>query len=114
MRKLLAALREWLKWRRIGRAEEMVREYGYGVYHSGYVDDALQRAVALAEYAARSGHLTRGFHAGKRVQRDVEAIGGALRGSRGGCVNRRPEHIGSIVARALARIFAGGRGTLSL
>jgi hypothetical protein len=109
MRRLWAALQEWFKWRRIERAEVIVHRYGYGVYLREYVDDALKRAVALADYATRSGHLTRGFHAGKRVQRDTEKMVRAL----GSAVPRKPEHIGTIVARAVARIFAGGRGTVS-
>lgn len=110
MRKLWAAFQEWRKWRRIEAAEAAVQRYGYGVYNRAYVDDALQRAVALADYATRSGHLTRGFHAGKRVQRDTEGMVKALSSA----FARKPEHIGSIVACAVARIFAGGRGTVSL
>lgn len=120
MGKLLERFREWLKWRRIARAERAVWGYGYGVYHRGYVDEAYTRVVALQDYAARSGHLRRGFHAGKRVQRDTEAVVGMLyaaslltspRVARVGPYGREgPERVAGIVARVLAGILVGGTG----
>lgn len=112
MRKLLERLREWNKWRKLAAAERAVWQYGYAIYNREYVDDALNRAVGLACLVQRSGH----YHARKSVQDAAENIADKLSVSRArlfGHDRLNPEHVGSIVARALARIFSGGRGTLS-
>lgn len=73
-RNLRRRFAEWRKWRAIERAERLVWAHGYGVYHRAYVDEAYKRVASLKDYAERSGHLTRGFHAGKRVQRDAADV----------------------------------------
>lgn len=108
MRKTLA---EWVKWARVKLAERLVWSLGYGVFFRAYVTEADERVAALAAYTATSGHLTRAYKAGKRVRGDALAVASSLFHAR--VRPRVPEHIGSIVARALVRIFSGGRGTVS-
>jgi hypothetical protein len=112
MRKLLALFREAVKWWRIERAERLVTRYGYGVFHRAYVEGACEKVGELRTYAYHSGHLTRGFHAGKRMQRGLADVRGELLSAILAAQRPRrrvnPEHVGSVVALVLARIFSGG------
>lgn len=107
MRKVVARLAEWWKWRRIAWAERVVWRYGYGVYHREYVDRAADKVAALSEYAAHSGHLRRGFQAGKRVQRDTHAVVRLLLAAAAGNRPRGFVHIGDVVAGALTGLLVG-------
>lgn len=59
-------------------AEWLARRYGYTIVEN----EAFERAGAgvnyLGEYAQHSGHLRRGFKAGKVVERTVRFIGEML------------------------------------
>ncbi len=110
MRKLVARIGEWLKWRRVELAERMVWGLGYGVYHRMYVEEAATQAGALVRYAARSGHLTRRFKAGKRVQESAAHMADLLycarilarSPARGG-----PTPIAPVIVGALAGLLVG-------
>ena len=67
-------LRRWFRRLRVVLARFLVRGLGFNVYHSSSFDEASGIVMALEAFAIRSGHLTRGFHAGKRVQRDVRRV----------------------------------------
>jgi hypothetical protein len=104
MRKLIARFLEWLKWRRISRAEALVSRYGYAVYLRLYVADAEARAVALSGYAVTTGHLTRAYHAGKIVQRESAEIFRLLSAARD-AARQNPQHIGPVVVGALVGLL---------
>lgn len=108
-------LNERLKWWRINRAERLVWRYGYGVYFRAYVDEAAGMAGNLRDYSHRSGHLTRGFQAGKRVQRDTDEITARLTAARLLAENHSPRRhrgrgvsVAPLVVLLLARILASG------
>lgn len=100
-------LAEWFKWRLVALAERLVWRYGYGVYHRAYVDAAYTKVDKLHGYAGKSGHLTRGFHAGKRVQRDTADVAELLYAARRLAVPRGgPVHIGEVVGMVLGGLLA--------
>lgn len=72
MRKLVARIGEWLKWRRVEVAERLVRSLGYGVYLRVYVVEAETRAAALVGAFADFGLAARvGKGAGRQVRWNV-------------------------------------------
>lgn len=115
-RNLWRRVAEWRKWRAIERAERLVWSHGYGVYHRAYVEEAYERVAKLKDYAERSGHLTRGFHAGKRVQRDTADVVELLYAAKllaerrvarvGRYTGEGPVHIGVVVGAVLGGVIA--------
>jgi hypothetical protein len=57
---------------RLWFARLLARPYGVGLYDDGRVLDARAALWRLSIYIRRSGHLTNGYKAGKRVRRGVE------------------------------------------
>jgi hypothetical protein len=60
-------------------ASRLAARYGCRLVHAEMYDDAVANVDALREYSLRSGHLTRGFKAGRMVQGSLLYIGGVLR-----------------------------------
>lgn len=59
-------------------ASRLASRYGCRVVHAGMYDEAVSAVRSLNEYSFRSGHLTRGFKAGKAVQGITNFVCGAL------------------------------------
>lgn len=66
------------RWR-IGLARRLVRGLGIGLFWSEDIDAAQRVCDHLIDYSLDSGHLTRAYHAGRRVQSYAAVVRNRLR-----------------------------------